>query len=351
MSRNDTTAQPLPETHRPAPGYYTQDDSMSGMISHDPGLLQMMCRFGIPLGVGDHTVAEVCEASGVDVSTFLAVANHISGHALPAQAVADISVAALTDYLGRSHDYFLRYRLPSIRRELLEAMDCSPDNQLAPLILRFYDEFMAEVRRHMQLEDRKVFTYVRSLLRGELSAEYTISRFARSHVGMDRKLQELKDIIIRYYPAGGGRTDSLSSVLLDIFNCETDLRQHCEVEDRIFVPAVTRLEEQLRRDPPAAGSDGEAAEAVDPQSAGSSPLSEREREIVACVVRGASNKEIAARLFISVNTVLTHRKNISRKLNIHSVSGLTIYAIVNGWVNLDELKGGLAGETGKDRGK
>ena len=67
-------------------------------------------------------------------------------------------------------------------------------------------------------------------------------------------------------------------------------------------------------------------------------LSEREKEIVVCIVRGMTGKEIADRLFISVNTVLTHRKNISRKLNIHSVAGLTIYAIVNGLVNINELK-------------
>ena len=66
-------------------------------------------------------------------------------------------------------------------------------------------------------------------------------------------------------------------------------------------------------------------------------LSEREREIVGCIVRGMTNKEIADNLFISVNTVLTHRKNISRKLNIHSVSGLTIYAIVNKLVNVGDI--------------
>ena len=66
-------------------------------------------------------------------------------------------------------------------------------------------------------------------------------------------------------------------------------------------------------------------------------LSEREREIVGCIVRGMTNKEIAENLFISVNTVLTHRKNISRKLNIHSVSGLTIYAIVNKLVNVGDI--------------
>ena len=67
-------------------------------------------------------------------------------------------------------------------------------------------------------------------------------------------------------------------------------------------------------------------------------LSEREREIVICIARGMSNKDVADKLFISINTVLTHRKNIFRKLDIHSISGLTIYAVVNGLITLDEIR-------------
>ena len=57
-------------------------------------------------------------------------------------------------------------------------------------------------------------------------------------------------------------------------------------------------------------------------------LSQREKEIIVCVVKGMTNKEIAENLFLSIHTVITHRKNITKKLQIHSVSGLTIYAIV-----------------------
>jgi DNA-binding CsgD family transcriptional regulator len=67
-------------------------------------------------------------------------------------------------------------------------------------------------------------------------------------------------------------------------------------------------------------------------------LSQREKEIVICVVKGMTNKEIAEQLFLSIHTVITHRKNISKKLQIHSVSGLTIYAIVNKLVELSDIK-------------
>lgn len=70
-------------------------------------------------------------------------------------------------------------------------------------------------------------------------------------------------------------------------------------------------------------------------------LSIREKEIIVCVVKGMTNKEIAEKLYLSIHTVITHRRNISRKLQIHSASGLTIYAIVNKLVELNEIKGVL----------
>lgn len=66
-------------------------------------------------------------------------------------------------------------------------------------------------------------------------------------------------------------------------------------------------------------------------------LSEREIEVLKLLVEGNSNKEIADKLFISTHTVITHRKNISQKTGIKSVSGLTIYAVVNNIITLDNF--------------
>lgn len=67
------------------------------------------------------------------------------------------------------------------------------------------------------------------------------------------------------------------------------------------------------------------------------PISEREAEVLALVARGFINKEIAEKLCISLPTVVTHRKNICDKLNIRSVSALTIYAVMNGIVSVDDI--------------
>lgn len=67
-------------------------------------------------------------------------------------------------------------------------------------------------------------------------------------------------------------------------------------------------------------------------------LSDREKEILISVVKGMSNKEIADHHNISIHTVITHRRNMARKLKIHSISGLTIYAIINKLVDISDIK-------------
>ncbi len=67
-------------------------------------------------------------------------------------------------------------------------------------------------------------------------------------------------------------------------------------------------------------------------------LSDREKDILKEIAHGLTNQEIAEKLFLSIHTVTTHRKNITAKLGIKTISGLTLYALLNGLVNLDETK-------------
>ena len=66
-------------------------------------------------------------------------------------------------------------------------------------------------------------------------------------------------------------------------------------------------------------------------------LSEREREILISIARGMTNKEIADKHNISIHTVISHRKNITRKTGIKSIAGLTVYAMLNNMIDQSEL--------------
>ncbi len=227
---------------------YHPTDKMSDLICDNYSLLMVMSRFGLSLGFGDKTVKDVCEAQHVDCQTFLAVANFISEEQLSYNESEEaFSIPALMDYLKRAHTYFLDFNLPAIRRKLIEAIDCSGSDDVAFLILKFFDEYAKEVRRHMEYENEAVFTYVDGLLGGKLSDRYSIATFASKHNQIDAKLKELKNIIIKYYPEKENN-NLLNAVLFDIFNCEQDLASHCQVEDYMFVPAVAQMERRLRNE-------------------------------------------------------------------------------------------------------
>ena len=108
------------------------------------------------------------------------------------------------------------------------------------------------------------------------------------------------------------------------------------VEDQIFVPAIRRLEQQTKQSDVTRNISGMVFKA----GVGQNPdaLSDREKDVIISLVQGMSNKEIADHLCISVNTVITHRRNIARKLQIHSPAGLTIYAIINNLVDISSVK-------------
>lgn len=312
---------------------YEADDKMISLIRDNYDLLQSLGSFGISLGFGDKTVKETCEDNDVDTYTFLVVVNFsVNGYG-DFEDDDKLSVPTLLHYLEACHAYFLDFQLPYIRRELAESLN--EDDSLARLILRFYDEYAHEIRRHMKYEQKTLFPYVQSLIDGRPANDYNVDTFSKHHGATDKKLRELKLLIIKYLPQDGLHNNQLTATLHDIYENEVWLRQHALVEDHIFVPAIRRLEQQTKQSDVTRNiSDMVFKNGLNSDEA----LSDRERDVIISLVQGMSNKEIADHLCISVNTVITHRRNIARKLQIHSPAGLTIYAIVNNLVDISSVK-------------
>lgn len=316
---------------------YRKADSLAELISEDFRLLQVMSRFGIALGFGDKSVGEVCEENHVDSDTFIAVCNFISQGIRPSfDEYTTLNVNALLSYLRNSHAFFLDFMLPSIRRKFVNAVDCSTRNEIGFLILQFFDDYVAEIKRHQEYEAEHFFSYVEGLTQGRRPADLSLADLENDHVHQDhdkliaQKLHDLKSIIIRYSPTSSSK-ENLNDALLHLFEFEADLTSHTLLEDSIFIPMVKLLESQVDV------TDDEEEE--NEGNEGREVLSQREKDIVIGVVKGLTNKEIADKLCISIHTVLTHRRNIARKLEIHSPAGLVIYAIVNGIVSRESLMG------------
>lgn len=297
---------------------------MKDLISDNDFLLHVISRFDIAFGFGDKTVVQVCGDNDVHTSTFLAVCNLISGYGY---AESDASLPALIGYLRRAHSSILEITLPHIRHHLVEGIGyCEGDNKLSILLMRFFDEYVGEVRTHMEHEEKEIFSHVERLLDGKSGSNYSISGYSADHISMSEKLRELKDLFIYHYSQHDNYR--LSAVLFDIILCEKDLESHFEVENRLFIPAVARLEKKSgMRDSDRAVHETQGAEI----------LSEREKEIIYYIAKGFPNKQIADKLCISTHTVSTHRRNICSKLDIHSASGLTLYAVVHRLIDIADI--------------
>jgi regulator of cell morphogenesis and NO signaling len=220
-------------------------DKMSDLIREDHSMLLVISRFGLSLGFGDKTVNEVCELNGIDCATFLAVVNFLSeGNFEVGIAGQNISIVSVINYLKNSHVYFLDFKLPAIRNKLLAAIN-GPDQSIPyeVVFMKFFDEYFSEVKKHMKYENKVVFPYVLKLLTGEKDPKYSISVFRERHNEIESKLVELKNILIKYYPAKGSN-HLLTEVLFDILSCETDLASHSHVEDYLFVPAIEEIEQK-----------------------------------------------------------------------------------------------------------
>jgi len=310
---------------------YKSTDKMCDLIGSQHDSLQIISRFGLPLGVGEKTIDEVCRDCKVDTSTFLIIVNYKLFGQQAVLNLQEINLLDLIKYLRNAHTNFFEFSLPLVRRKLIESINQTIDNKIPMLIIKFFDEYVQEISQHMQHENEQIFPYVEGLVSGNNSHEFTIEQFANQHRAIDdqhiaSKLTELKNLIIKYYPTTSNNT-LLFSALYDIFDTEQELATHCDIEDNILLPAVRLMEKrQLNQLKNKQKNVSQTEE-----------LSEREIDVLREVVQGLSNKEIADKLFISVHTVITHRKNITRKLNIHTTAGLTIYAIVNNIIDISDF--------------
>jgi regulator of cell morphogenesis and NO signaling len=215
-------------------------DKMSALITRNYKMLLVLSRFGIALGFGDKNIREVCEENAVDTDTFLIITDLLLTENFTLTNKT-LEVDTIVKYLQNSHKYFLLFRLPQIREKLANVLETG-EHELAKAILFYFDEYVAEVEKHMDYEEKTLFPYILDLLAHKKS-NYKIEMFVKQHNQVEARLKELKMLIIKYYPVKS--TNEINSVLFDIFSCEEDLASHNDIEDRLLVPYIMKIEKSV----------------------------------------------------------------------------------------------------------
>ncbi len=217
------------------------NDSMVDLVNYDYNILPLLSRFSIPLGFRQHTIADVCQGAGIDVNAFLLIINHVLGGINDQKLRKKVKASDVVKFLKNSHEYFVTYKFPHIRQNLLQALDESY-SQINPSIITFFDEFVAKVSRHFDYEEQYLFPYIDDL-EHDRPTDYSIEIFIRQHSEVSTSLNDLKNIILRYYVTAV--PNRMYDVLVDIYNCEADIQSHTDIENDILVPIVKSMVQKI----------------------------------------------------------------------------------------------------------
>lgn len=300
---------------------------IADLVNKDFQVLGMLERMGIRDNFGDHTVEEICSRHGMDPDTFIMLYNiYLDSKYKPSEKnLRDADIRDVVKYLRLSHDYYLNIALKSLSDSLESLL--SPCIEMKKSVFwKFYSEYKDELKRHFDFEESQVMPYVRSLLDGNRDPDFSIDSFDDEHNSINEKISDLKNLVMKSLPDECDGSLRMQTLYL-ICTLEYDLKRHTSVEDDVLVPMVRMLERKTCK----AGNRKE-----DPEE--KEELSDREKEILVSVAQGMLNKEIADKYNISIYTVISHRKNITRKIGIKTVAGLTVYALLNGLLDINSIE-------------
>jgi regulator of cell morphogenesis and NO signaling len=352
----------------------TSNMKMADVVHSNYLLMPVIARFGIPMGFGEKTVTTVCRKHRVNVDFFLTIANAFSNeNYFPEKKLQGFNVLMIVDYLQKTHSYYIETQVPLIEKLLNNLLRRRPsDAKNLKLIKKFFLDYKGELFTHLDREETTTFPYVNKVYRlfhtpnpstreKRALSRYSMHVYEKEHTDVDEKLYDLKNILIKYV-RGDSMNEAYQDVIFELFRLEKDIQDHTRIENNILLPLVEEMEDILfypeehsRR---TAGRNALAEAKIKPSAQtdihrteppkgiyhvpqgipkpGKQKLegpTSRELEVLQLVACGFLNKQIADKLSISLHTVISHRKNITRKLQIKTVAGLTTYALLNGLIS------------------
>jgi regulator of cell morphogenesis and NO signaling len=358
---------------------FTSKMKMADVVQGNYLLMPVINRFGIPLGFGEKTVQAVCRKHRIDVEFFLVIVNAFTNeHYFPEKKLQAFNVLMVVDYLQKTHAYYIEMQVPLIEKLLSNLLRRRPsDAKKMRLVKKFFLEYKRELFDHLEREETTTFPYVKKVHRlfhtpnpspreKRALSRYSMHVYEEEHTDVDEKLYDLKNILIKYVH-GNSMNAMYQEVIFELFRLEKDIQDHTRIENNILLPLVEEMEDALFY--PAEHSrrtvGKNAIAGLDTKSASSTEthhtehekevyqvlpgipksgvrqlegLTARELEVLQLVAYGLLNKQIADKLDISLHTVISHRKNITRKLQIKTVAGLTIYALLNGVISSKNIR-------------
>lgn len=221
---------------------FTEKSKLYDLISINPKLLQLLPRFGIQLGFGDHSVGDVCRSNGVDTGLFLLICQIYTNPEAATRHLdfANINMDGLLPYLLASHRYYLDERFPHIEEHLQHIISAARP-KYGNMLDHFYTEYKRDVEKHFKYEENEVFPNIEALRHGHPSASFSIEQFRDNHTNIEDTLEDMMNILVKYLPGTILPKERLE-ISTDIIELSADLISHSLIEDHILIPYVETLE-------------------------------------------------------------------------------------------------------------
>lgn len=283
---------------------------LSNIIAEKHYLIPVINRFGIKLGVGDMAIGTICKSHNINTEFFLVILNtYINEDYFPERRLQKFDIELVIDFLNRTDIYLVNALIYNLEKHLNAFISMSdPNNTQLELIRRLFIRFKNELTTQIKQNVSEANTSLELLV-------------------------DLKNIFIKHI-SGNYNENLCYGVVFSIDSLQRDLLNHNRIKTKVLKPMIYELEQSGIEDwQDMLASSSNIKEKNDDQ-----PLSQREIDVLRLVALGNINKEIADKLNISLNTVLSHRKNITAKLGIKTVSGLIFYCIMHGYISADESK-------------
>ena len=222
--------------------FFSEKSKLYEMIADNPKLLSLLPRFGIRLGFGDHSVADVCQSNGISTRLFLLICEIYPDNTALAHPsdLENADMDGLLPYLLASHRYYLDERFPHIEEHLCHII-AAAGTKYGNMLRHFYNEYKQAVEKHFKYEEDVVFPYIEALRHGQASPDFSINQFRDNHSNIEDTLEDMMNILIKYLP-GDILPQERIEISTDIIELSADLISHSCIEDQILIPFVETLE-------------------------------------------------------------------------------------------------------------